>query len=816
MAYNTNTRLLLNFGSSNSIQDTSEYANTLSWSHQLTFEEVGGPFGDRAYRYPGDSGDWVSSPSGILPSASTAACTLDFWVNPGQIETGLFVHVLGLQPSYNYLLDRASYFGLYITNQGDGPELYVDVQTESGEFGEGSYPLNSDTWNHVRVRVETGGWALGINGAEEDSQTIAVFAEATVESNFVLGTGNQEVLIDCVQLLHGDDSWTGGAYTVPTSPPEDYSPGSISTGQGTTLVDDILSQGTGGGWWLGQGTNDVEDVLSSCDGEVYWAAIEGAGSTTLEPVTSATPERYNEKTRLLIKFDDFGALGNDGTVYCHDTSVGARKVYFDLPDGLEHVNTQGVFGSPSMRFGTPAASYTPGRLSVSPCADIFSDVSSSTKRFDLWYRVEANAPIALSALFTVEFANGDFVYLWRTSTSIGLNIKKNGVETSVNGSFTNSAFNVWRHVRVLISGGTVVVAADGAQRATMTLGQNAWPGSSSNPIQSVLFADFPASDTSPSYGFRGCLDAVEWLEGDTSYSGGTYLVPTREPSDFDPWSTSARYIQGANTVDAILSHGEGVTRNREGVGANTVEVVSSSTAKLIAGATGQNNVDNVVASSHAEFGQWWIGAGANTVESVQSTWTIIQIPPRKGSSAYETENVVSIGEARVFDRAAAGNAYLHAITSQSIGYTLGVPPNGVGASNVAAVKSSGTGKVSTLGVAGVQAQDVASAGEGFISFSGRAMSSVSVFGSGEGKALVTGYGSSVANTVGSGEIKFEVFGRGGTPITWVNGSGAAGVSCVGVGESDVDDVRAWFPEGYFSMTMSDFVSTKREDRWVRQ
>lgn len=806
MAYNTNTRLLLNFGgSSGTPPDTSEFSRSVTYTGAYSLPAGDGPFGDRCYK-TGSGGGYIEAYNIFSNSGATYEIRLDFRIRFDSVPTQA-VFLGGVQASYNDTTNYGNAVSIFFY-PGTPNRIEVTAYTEYEDeiTSDFSFTPVVGTWYHFRLRYHgsAGRVNLGVDGTEQAyiGWYTSLYPETTNAYSYAqVGASVSGVSYDCVQVLENDYSWGGGSYTVPTSPPDDYAiPGPPERlGQGANSTDYVSSASFGDVSGSGiVGGNEVDPVTSSGYGEVFWPEILGVGSNTTQSVTSKTPELHNDKTRLLVKFNDHGALGYSsalGLYYSQDTAAAGRKVYLETPSGLEHTSTQGMFGTSSMRFGNPSGTHNPGRMFVEPTTGLFSDSATAARRFDLWFRKEADAIYGLCALFSITFLNGDHVYLWRSANDIGLNIKKAGVETSITGSYPSGTNNVWRHVRVLLNDNVVTVAAGGTQRATQTLASAAWPGGPSNPIAEVIFGQFPplANADPLYYGFRGCLDGIEWLEGDTSYVGGSYTLPTREPADFDPTYVAGIVGTGGNTTATISSSGDG---------------------KIVLLASGSNSVSDFQGSGRAEFGQWWVGVGANTLDYVQSSWTVFQVPPAIGTGSATTETSSSGDGLVQWLIRASGSNTVENVAHGGTGEVVSPSERTGQGQNTTTVSSLATGSVSVLG-SGASSTEVTASAAGLVAFNAVSHVLVEVFSSGSGKAIVSAAGWNSTSVSGSGFTTVETLGRGTSEIGVAAVCNGA-VLCSGSGGNALDDVRTYFPAGYFDAFLYEVVKQQRNEHWVKQ
>lgn len=647
--------------------------------------------------------------------------------------------------------------------------------------------------------------------------------------------------IDAIEFRDGDTSWTGGTYTVPTAEPNDFGvSGSLTatganttenvtgSGQvgypslaasGTNTTDGVSSTGDALTERLPVGANTTDAVTSTGAGELGRVAV---GANTLDAVTSKSPPAqlpYNANARLLLNFNEDPIWDSGfGMHYVNDKSGSFKKAYFETPTALALSGTIGKFDTPSLKFGAPeipGTTFPVGRLVVTDSASIFSNSSSSPKQFDFWFRREADTVLDVSSFFYISFQNGDWVYFWRNSSQIGVTIKQNGTQYGYTGNYSNFAVYVWHHVRIRFSGQNVIIAAGGDQRASYTVPlPNAWPGSPSNPVNDVVFGDFPPLVGSSDYGWRGYLDDIQWLENDYSYTGGAYTVPTRPWGEYDPYAVGTALASGGNTTNAVTSTGTvGVLDNLAAAGENTVQdAVSSASATISYTAFGQNTVEDTASLGRVEYGIWWTATGANTTANVTSTGTGTVPPIRYAEGQRALDEVTSTGSSLVSDRIATGQNTLDTLTTVADGTTAGV----VSGQNTVTTTSSGTATVLASATGANTLDDATSSAASLVAFNAVSQVLTEVFSVGTATVLVSAVGENTVSVTSTGTGKFEIFGQGDVLLDDVTTQATTAVLCAGSGGNALDDVRTYFPAGYFDAFIYEVVMQQRNEHWVRQ
>jgi len=239
---------------------------------------------------------------------------------------------------------------------------------------------------------------------------------------------------------------------------------------------------------------------------------------------------YNTYTKLLLKFNE----GN-GSTTTSDSSQGANGV--TLAGSAVISSANGKFSTNSLITGDPGGSGSVGGVSVNSPGSIFSSSTSSEKRFDLFFYRDASPPWGIQPLVSITFQNGDTFLLWRGSTSYEVEINS----TNTNGDYTYQSYTdyngyqTWVHLRLAVADDVFYVGLDGSQVLTGASANSydLWAGGAGNPVTEFLIGRWPTAFGADSNVFaRGYIDAYEVLEGDTSWFGGSYTVPTAEPDSY--------------------------------------------------------------------------------------------------------------------------------------------------------------------------------------------------------------------------------------------------------------------------------------------
>lgn len=298
MAYDPNTRLLLKFGEAagaTTATDTSAQARTASFTAgsvsaaQGVFSTRSAPVGN-----PGGtitpSAVVVNNPNGVF-SDGVMNRQFDVWYRMyGFPVTSSAQPLISMQFAngdlFNFEVGPTSVAAVFDGRNTDAAKYaYRSVTT---------FPP-ANTWRHYRILIAGNTLRIGANGAELGSVTITPdiwTGSATnlpVDIRFGLSppiwaadaTHRAQGYIDSVEFTEGAVTWSGGAYTVPTTEPDDAPLVSGVTGEGANTVE-VSSFGAADVYDAinGVGTNTTEDCLGS--GDVVHDAHFAEGANTTE------------------------------------------------------------------------------------------------------------------------------------------------------------------------------------------------------------------------------------------------------------------------------------------------------------------------------------------------------------------------------------------------------------------------------------------------------------------------------------------------------------------------------------------------------
>ena len=320
---------------------------------------------------------------------------------------------------------------------------------------------------------------------------------------------------------------------------------------------------------------------------------------------------YNPLTKLLLKFND-----GSGSTSSADTSNGGRSV--TIVDG-QVSSANGVFGTNSLEVGDPSGSGIFSYATLSSPAGVWSTSRSSVKRFDCWYYRAANQSSGISPIVSIAFANNDAFSVWRGATGIEVEINSQAspVIAYNYGNYDDyEGMYGWHHLRFVIDGPDFALAIDGTELiafSNSTTGEDLWVGDATNPITEVIFGSWPLFYGADWAYFRGYLDAIEFTEGDTSWLGGSYTVPTAEPDDYVGGGAPELFGDGASTLDDLISYGTESLAEIEGAGDTLLDNFQSEGFGTTLGAlsgSGANEVDNIESVGDGSVVSDIIGEGA--------------------------------------------------------------------------------------------------------------------------------------------------------------------------------------------------------------
>lgn len=349
---------------------------------------------------------------------------------------------------------------------------------------------------------------------------------------------------------------------------------------------------------------------------------------------------HNPNTKLLLKFNE----GN-GSTATYDTSQAGRYVTIT---GGEITDLDGKFSTNSLHVGASGVGYA----NVGSPSGLLSN--SGVKRFSCWYRVDGvNDP---APLLSISFADGGYILITKGALTLWTEISStnNGgfIEFGESGVIGYQNLGEWHHLQCVLNGDTFKLAMDGTELFSLTQASNydLWPGNAGNAITEVLIGAFPTAWNNTSAYFNGYIDVVEFLEGDTSWLGGSYTVPTAEPDDYGTAGLPDLNANGANTLEEITSIGFTAMPERTADGANTLEdITSEGIGGSVLDANGANTLDPLTSDGTGVVQNAVQADGSNTLEELASLGNGNVVTPLMASGANTLDDFGSFGVAGTTD-----------------------------------------------------------------------------------------------------------------------------------------------------------------------
>lgn len=529
-------------------------------------------------------------------------------------------------------------------------------------------------------------------------------------------------------------------------------------------------------------------------------------------VTASQEATYNSNTRLQMRFNE-----SNGSTTTDDSSVYDRTSTFSGPAQIS--NAQVKFGAGSLALGNAGGTKTHSYVSIDSPAGLLSQSTSSAKRFDFWTRrVSSNSDA--QCLLSLRLQNSDEFSIYNNAVNqmtVQYAEGFGGTATSANGTFTNPfPYANWNHVRVLVYGNAITVGVNGSQIATVTRsgGTDIWRASDLNEL---LLGSWPSANAAHTlfYAF-GYMDSLVITEGDTSWTGGSYSVPTAEPAD--PPTGGGISGEGANTADAVTSTGSGIL-GRMASGENPVDAVTSAGVGVVEKfAVGASTVDAVTTEGVLAKGVILYAEGANTLEATGNVGVAIMQPTRFLSGANTVEAVTSTGGGYIWANLVGANTTAP-VTSTGTGDNTSPLQEifGEGANTTAAVTSTGSGEAPIVGAGANTTAAVLSVGElftGAILSGSNTLDPVASSGTGVVGIRVAQGANTTDGITSSGAGVLAIYGLGSSDVS-VSSIGYAELAIQGSGSNALDDVKTYFPDGYFDHYDVAFTKTQESRVWVR-
>lgn len=704
MAYNTNTRLLLQFDGASATTDTSSFARACSKTTYATINTGVSPHGTGNSLYCNGLAD-NNLPGTVFIEGGNADAVFTSTTIPWLIslhyfvDSGQYYSYDGLMRFFLYNNNIGSTQSIRLMTYDSGAIAFVNdyewlesTHDSSNEYGTG--------WHHLYLYMHGNNVRIGRDGTEILNTALADPVRIDGDVSIIV-FGDADVIphhggLDSIQLFEGTVPWNGGSYTVPGRP-DDYSVSSTITGVGVVALADVTTSGAA--------------VMGFGD-------ISGVGTATLSDVQSATSlvfgqTPYNSNTRLQMRFNE--ANGATSTV---DSSIFGRASTFFGSAKIS--STRSKYGGGSLALGNVGGTAAHGYVKIESPEGMFSTVSNLPKTFDLFYAVDAGIEDGIKGIFSVTLQNGDLFVISKSKTTNGTTgLKQHSVEVRYiqNGGPTTSHFSAqlsfeppdtsFVHARIRVAGGTIRIGLNGVDYGSVSRSPagDVWRQSDISKIHIGVWGE-----SLTAYGI-GYLDSLVVLENDSSWTGGAYLVPSAEPGD--PGALPDIIGDGAATLSAVAS--SGVAQALIG---GTSAIALEDVASVAAGTVG-------TASSIS-------GVGAATLDPVASAGVGALVCA--GSSAVQLSGVIGSGSGSL-PLSASGSATVGVLSAGQA--AVGVI--GAGSAEVG-VSSQGVGSLLVKGVGSAVINSIFSAGQGGISVFGAGASTVSVESSGEAGVTISGVG----------------------------------------------------------------------------
>ena len=708
MAYNTNTRLLLQFDGASATTDTSSFARACSKTTYATINTGVSPHGTGNSLYCNGLAD-NNLPGTVFIEGGNADAVFTSTTIPWLIslhyfvDSGQYYSYDGLMRFFLYNNNIGSTQSIRLMTYDSGAIAFVNdyewlesTHDSSNEYGTG--------WHHLYLYMHGNNVRIGRDGTEILNTALADPVRIDGDVSIIV-FGDADVIphhggLDSIQLFEGTVPWNGGSYTVPGRP-DDYSVSSTITGVGVVALADVTTSGAA--------------VMGLGD-------ISGVGTATLSDVQSATSlvfgqTPYNSNTRLQMRFNE--ANGATSTV---DSSIFGRASTFFGSAKIS--STRSKYGGGSLALGNVGGTAAHGYVKIESPEGMFSTVSNLPKTFDLFYAVDAGIEDGIKGIFSVTLQNGDLFVISKSKTTNGTTgLKQHSVEVRYiqNGGPTTSHFSAqlsfeppdtsFVHARIRVAGGTIRIGLNGVDYGSVSRSPagDVWRQSDISKIHIGVWGE-----SLTAYGI-GYLDSLVVLENDSSWTGGTYLVPSNEP-------------ENSGALPDIL--GEGTTV--------VADVTTACSAELPIVGDGSSLLDAVTS----------IGTG--TVDSATDI---------TGVSVVIIDDVVSVSTGEL-TCTGVGEAQLSDVEVAGAGELL---LSGVGTATVG-VLSSGQASVSLTGT-GDTSIDVTSDGFAGILVHGAGVTTLSdVLSSGYANSVLVGEGASIVSMISSGFGNVLIVGEGQTKL----------------------------------------------------
>lgn len=329
---------------------------------------------------------------------------------------------------------------------------------------------------------------------------------------------------------------------------------------------------------------------------------------------------YNAATRLLLRFSE-----SDGSVATVDSS----QAPFDLTvnGNAEVSSAEVVFSTNSLLVGEPYGDEGNGSVTVDSPGGVFSSSTTEARCFDFWFMQEASPAAYYGTIFKVTWDDGTSLDVITGPTGALYVESGPSPELPAGGGLYSAnfspAYGTWQHARLYIENNYWVLGLNGSQVDSATGTLSFWPGTGSNTVTEFVVGDYGAAYSG--LPFRGYIDAFQVTEGDTSWTGGNYTVPTTEPDAYGGGGGPAElFADGANTLDDVASEG-----------------TATGQGELLA--EGANTLDDISSAATAEHQEPLLAQGSNTLDAIGSTATGLVYDVLAAENDITLDSVTSTG-----------------------------------------------------------------------------------------------------------------------------------------------------------------------------
>lgn len=693
-------------------------------------------------------------------------------------------------------------------------EVYVQVYNDEGSqqiYSDCTGTLSTGTWHHFRISIYDE-VRLGVNGDDKGSITFSATygwprqngVNAITNLLIGKGTASDRHLIgymDAVEVLESQYTeswwWYGGAYSVPTSPPDPYVPGSPPSANpyGKIVLNfDTSPTITNTAPTPAAAVSTTGDVAHTNPyprkfGASSLSFADPLGSThnpsgvhvTSPDALFSTDRTLERRFDFWLRIDEFPAGGwvtpfeircSNGH-YINLIVSASDDVYINLNNADFPGDT---YAGGSFWGQLDTGRWHHFRVQISPYVLIFGFDGNEKGRIDyisdyIWPRIGGTNTITdivfgrqvgtsypligwMDAIHVTE-ADTDVWYggSYTVPTSAPVDSAAGGGPVTVN--VTGQSFSFLQGSVAPAAPVTVALSGQSYSYTTGTIAaSSAGPRTVNLTGQAAVFQQGALGLTKSAN--------VSLVGQDITFSYGTPSSNTIKTFDWlfnQHWGYSAFFNYNTGEV--------GVANGYLGSGANTTDDFS-----------GEGSVGFV--------GEFREGFGANTTEATTNSGEGTIVLPDYGVGANTTDSHASTGVGEIQSVGSGANT-TEQVASECSGVVGDPSSSGVGSNTVDAVSSSGSGATSSSGV-GENTTDSISSGQGVAN---AYMEGVSVVGdmasSGDGwvEKICVGANSTSVESSGGGQVTYLAYGSNEATC---HSSGYGVVPIVGYGGNTVDDV----------------------------